>query len=321
MGLSVVVPVYKSASCLGELARKVQAVGKRHFGEFELVLVNDSSPDKSWDVILRLIKDYDFVTGVNLRKNVGQDNAIMAGLCHAKGDVVVIMDDDLQHDPADIPALVEKLDHGFDVVYAYFDQKKQALWKNLGSWFNGWAAVLVLGKPKHIYMSPFKAIKRDVVDEIIKYRGPYPYVDGLVFNITSNITQVPATHHPRFAGTSNYNLFKSIRVWLKLATGFSVFPLRIATITGCAISFVSFLMAMFYILQALFLDGIPEGWPTTIVTVLFLGGIQLIGIGAVGEYTGRIFMTQNERPQFTVKEICRSSAGSEMQDVVESRPR
>jgi undecaprenyl-phosphate 4-deoxy-4-formamido-L-arabinose transferase len=305
MELSIVVPVYRSADCLDELARRVRdSVGER-FGSYELILVNDASPDHSWDTISALTATYPFVVGLNLRKNVGQDNAIMAGLHHAAGSTIVIMDDDLQHDPADIPVLHRALSAGYDVVFAAFDQKRQAVWKNLGSWFNDLVAMIVLGKPKNVYLSPYKAIRREVVDEIVKYDGPFTYVDGIIFNITSHITQVPATHHRRFAGRSNYNLLRSIRVWLKLATGFSVIPLRIATFIGGAISLLSFLMASFFIIQALVLDRIPEGYPSLIVTLFFLGGIQLMGLGAVGEYVGRIFLTQNRTPQFTVKNVVR----------------
>jgi len=306
MQLSIVVPVYNSCDCLPELARRIQQDLSPHFESYELILVNDDSSDKSWDVIVRLTDEYDFITGINLRRNGGQDNAIMAGLNHARGEIVVIMDDDLQHDPSDVPLLCREIDKGYDVVYADFEKKKQVFWKNFGSWFNDRVAVLVLDKPKHIYMSPYKAIRREIVEEIIKYDGPYSYVDGLIFTITSSISQIPANHHPRFTGKSNYNLLRSIRVWLKLATAFSVFPLRIATVTGGIISLLSFVMAAFFVFQALVLEKSPVGWPSLIVTVFFLGGIQLMGIGAVGEYIGRIFITQNRRPQFSVKQVCRS---------------
>jgi len=314
MQLSIVVPVYKSADCLSELARRVQQDIGSHFDTYELILVNDDSPDASWDFILSLADQYAFITGVNLRRNVGQDNAIMAGLHYARGEVVVIMDDDLQHDPSDIPSLWNEIQKGYDVVYAHFTKKEQALWKNVGSWFNDRVAMLVLGKPKRIYMSPYKAIRHDVVEEMLKYDGPYSYVDGLIFTITSNIGQIPATHHPRFAGASNYNVLKSIGVWLKLATGFSVFPLRLVTVTGGIISLFSFLMATLFIIEALVSERMPEGWPSLIVTLFFLGGIQLMGIGVVGEYIGRIFITQNKRPQFTVKEVYLSTRASERRD-------
>jgi polyisoprenyl-phosphate glycosyltransferase len=308
MQLSITVPVYGSAECLPELVRRVEGEIGSYFQSYELILVNDDSPDSSWEVIVRLVCEHDFITGVNLRKNAGQDNAIMAGLHFATGEVIVIMDDDLQHDPSDIVLLNKYIRCGFDVVYAHFEQKKQALWKNLGSWVNDRFAVLALGKPKNIYMSPYKAMRSEVAREVTKYAGPYPYVDGLIFAVTSNITQIPATHHPRFAGKSNYSLLKSVAVWLKLATGFSVIPLRMATLLGGIISLVAFVLATYFVLQTLIWAQGPEGWASVIVAVLFIGGIQLIGIGAIGEYIGRIFITQNARPQFTVKEICQGMA-------------
>jgi polyisoprenyl-phosphate glycosyltransferase len=318
MELSIVVPVYRSADCLPELALRVAQRVADSFSTFELILVNDDSPDTSWEVIMSLVRRNPFVVGLDLRKNVGQDNAIMAGLHHASGEIVVIMDDDLQHDPADIATLCRMLQRGFDVVYARFDRKHQAWWKNLGSWFSDRVAVVVLGKPKDIYMSPYKAVRREIVDELVKYEGPFTFVDGLIFNITSRITQVDVEHHTRFTGRSNYNLLRSIKVWLKLATGFSVIPLRIATFTGGLIALASLVMAAFFVVQALVIDKIPEGYPSLIVTLFFLGGIQLMGIGAVGEYIGRIFITQNKTPQFTIREIDRYS-DAESHEVGRSR--
>jgi polyisoprenyl-phosphate glycosyltransferase len=314
MQISIIVPVYRSAECLPALARRLEEEVTRSFQSYELILVNDDSPDTSWEVIQRLTSEHNFVTGVNLRKNAGQDNAIMAGLNVAIGEVVVIMDDDLQHDPSDIVALHKQIECGFDVAYARFEEKHQALWKNLGSRFNDRVAIWTLGKPKDIYMSPYKAIRREVVQEVTKYSGPYPYIDGLIFSITSKITQVSATHHARFAGKSNYNLLRSIKVWLKLATGFSAFPLRMVALLGTTMSLLAFLLAAWFVIMRLTSAHGPEGWASVIVAILFIGGVQLIGIGAVGEYVGRIFVTQNARPQFVVKEICRGGV-AEGQDV------
>jgi undecaprenyl-phosphate 4-deoxy-4-formamido-L-arabinose transferase len=303
--LSIVVPVYRSADCLPELVRRLQEALVPIGDSFEVILVDDASPDDTWSTIVGLASRHDFLSGVRLRRNTGQDNAIMAGLRAARGDIVVIMDDDLQHDPGDIPKLAAGMrEGGFDVVYARFGAKRQAVWKNLGSWLNDRVAVAVLGKPKHIYMSPFKAIRGDVVAEVVKYEGPYAYVDGLLFTVTSNIGQVEVTHHHRFAGRSNYNLIRSIRVWLKVVTSFSILPLRLATVAGGIMSLVAFVLAVFFVLQALFLERSPVGWPSLIVTVLFLGGLQLVGLGAVGEYIGRVYIAQNKRPQFTVRERC-----------------
>jgi undecaprenyl-phosphate 4-deoxy-4-formamido-L-arabinose transferase len=308
MQISIVVPVYRSADCLRELARKVNQHANSHFQNYELILVNDNSPDASWDVIVELTAQYEFVTGVNLRKNVGQDNAIMAGLHYASGEVIIIMDDDLQHDPSDIASLCKEIEKGFDVVYASFVKKEQAAWKNAGSWFADHVARVLLGKPKDIYMSPYKAIRREVIEEIIKYDGPYSYIDGLILTITRNLSQIPATHYARFAGTGNYNVLKSIGVWLKLATSFSAIPLRLIMLLGAIISVLSFVMGFYFVLKTLLWEQMPEGWPSLIVVVFFLGGIQLMGLGAIGEYVARIFITQNKRPQFTVAAIQRHNS-------------
>lgn len=303
MQVSVVVPVYNSALCLPELARRVDRVLRSAFATYELILVDDGSTDPSWTVITELCDSHEFITGVGLRRNVGQDNAIMAGLGHATGEIVIIMDDDLQHDPADIPHLCEAMGEGDDVVYGRFDHRRHARWKKVGSWLADWAACVVLRKPRDLYMSPFKALRRGIAEEVIKYDGPFPYVDGLILTTTTRITQTDVSHHRRHAGKSNYNLVRSILVWLKLVTGFSVLPLRIATMVGGVIAIGSFLMAAFFVVQAVVLAELPPGWPSLIVTVFFLGGIQLVGIGAVGEYVGRIFVTQNRQAQYSVREV------------------
>jgi polyisoprenyl-phosphate glycosyltransferase len=302
--VSVVVPCYRSAGCVRALVERVREVLAPSGRGFEIVLVNDCSPDETWAVIAGLADELDFVVGVDLRKNSGQDNAIMAGLHQARGEVVVIMDDDLQHDPADIPRLCAELERGFDVVYANFEHKQQAGWKNLGSWAADRLGVWLLGKPPNIYMSPYKAIRREVVDEVTEFSGPFSYVDGILFTITSRVTQIPALHHSRFAGESNYDLARSVRVALRLATSFSITPLRAASLAGGVLSGVSFLLGIYFILETLLWgESQVPGWPSLIVAVFFLGGVQLLGIGALGEYVGRIFLTLNRRPQFVVREV------------------
>ena len=301
--VSVVVPVYRSEDCLDKLVEALTAAFEESGRSHEIVLVNDCSPDRSWDKIVELAEQFPTIRGVNFRKNFGQDSALMAGLGVAKGDMVVIMDDDLQHDPKDMEMLLKKVEEGSDVCYARFVHKKQALWKNLGSWFNGKVANIVIEKPDEVYLSPYKAIARAVVDEIVRYDGPYPYVDGLVFRATTNITQVDAQHHERYAGRSNYNLIRSVNVWLKLATSFSLVPLRIATYLGFGSSSIGMLLAVFLVIKKLFFDtGAPLGWPSIIVTILVLGGVQLACLGLIGEYLGRVFIHLNKRPQYVVKE-------------------
>jgi polyisoprenyl-phosphate glycosyltransferase len=308
----VVVPVYRSAECLLELATRVDQACRRLGISHELILVDDCSPDRSWQVIEQLNRAELSVVGVQLRKNVGQDNAIMAGFNTAQGSAMVVMDDDLQHDPDDIGPLLRELREGYDVVYAKYRHTHQKTWKNLGSWFNGKVAEIVLGKPPHIYLSPYKVIAAEVVAEIIRYRGPYPYVDGLIFRTTSNIGQVTVEHHPRFSGQGTYTLWKSIAVWARLCTNFSVVPLRIATVTGGLSAGVGLSAGLGFLIYRLFEPTFAvsqEGWMSVIMSILVLGGIQLLTIGMLGEYVGQMHLNINSRPQYVMRTRLPKQAG------------
>ena len=297
--ISIVIPVYNSEEILPEL---INQIGKAmHNQSYEVVLVNDGSADKSWEVMSRLSESNKVVNSICLARNFGQDNAIMCGLHYSTGQYVVIMDDDLQHSPHDILKLKEKCDEGEDVCYAdYSNQKRQAWWKNFGSYLNAKQAELFLGKPSEIYLSPFKMIRRDVVDTMLNYHGPYPYVDGLIFRSTSSITQVTISHHDRFASKSNYNLRKSISVFLKHLTGFSIVPLRVASLFGVLLTAAGLILAIYYIYS--YLKGnTVEGWTTLVLLELTLGGAILMSLGVIGEYVGRLYLLANNRPQFVVR--------------------
>ena len=303
--LSIVVPVYKSQECVATLINRVDECFNKT--SYELILVNDCSPDNSWEEIKNAAQSNERVIAINLRKNSGQDNAIMAGFSKVSGEYVVIMDDDLQQNPADIKKLIQELEKGdFDVCFAKFSKKNLQWWKILGSWFNGKTAEIVLNKPREIYLSPFKVIRKDVVDEIVKYQGPYPYVDGILLSITQNMSQVEVEHHSRFAGQSNYTLHRSIAVWLKLMTSFSTFPLRIATLVGFMASILGFVLALLFILRY-FVEGTTvEGWTSLAVMFLVLSGMILLALGAIGEYLGRSYVQLSCRPQYSIKEILNS---------------
>jgi undecaprenyl-phosphate 4-deoxy-4-formamido-L-arabinose transferase len=300
--LSIVVPVYNSMDCLDALVARLTEVFRATGRSYEIILVNDGSLDRSWLKIVDLAGRHQGLRGVNLRRNFGQDNAIMAGLKRTRGRAVIIMDDDLQHDPADAGKLLQKLDEEYDVCYARFPVKRQARWKNLGSWINDRVATLFLNKPKHIYLSPYKAIAGDVARTITEYEGPYPYVDGLLFRVTQNITQVEVTHHGRYAGRGNYTLRKSISVWLNLATSFSLTPLRFATYLGFGFASLGLVMAAYFVALKLLGSNAPLGWASTMVAILVLGGVQLACLGVIGEYVGRVLLHVNKRPQYVVKE-------------------
>ena len=303
--LSLVIPVYGSEPVLPELVRRLQAMfdqQARPSDDYELILVCDCSPDRSWAVIRSLAEQYPWVRGILLRMNAGQHNALMAGFSQARGRVIVTMDDDLQHAPEDIPLLLAELAQGRDVVYARFKSRKHAGWKVAGSRLNDLVASYLMKKPKGLYLSPFRAMTADIRDDILRYQGPYVYVDGLILSVTRNIGTVDVDHHERYAGDSGYSLRKSISLWLKMATNFSIVPLRITSFVGLCFAGVGFLLALVLIIQKLTLDRMPIGWSSLIVTVLIVGGVQLLALGMLGEYLGRVLLILNSRPQYVVGE-------------------
>lgn len=300
--LSIVVPVYRSATILPQLVEQIHSEMYREgiSENFELLLINDASPDNSWEVIRALADTYSFVKGISLRRNFGQHNAIMAGLNHVCGEIVVLMDDDLQHPPRAIGDMLRALGNGYDVCYTNYLNRRHAAWKRLGSKFNNWVATHLLGKPKELYLSSFKAMNREVVYEIIKYDGPYAYIDGLILDVTRSITSIDIEHQSRREGEGNYNFRRSLSLWMKMATSFSVLPLRIATYTGFILAALSSVMIVFVILEKIIHPELPAGWTSLMATILFIGGIQTLCIGMVGEYLGRTYLKLNYKPQFVV---------------------
>jgi undecaprenyl-phosphate 4-deoxy-4-formamido-L-arabinose transferase len=301
--ISVVVPVYNSEPCLLELVRQTAAALHEH--AHELILVDDQSTDGSWGVIRRLCENHQNLVGIRLRKNAGQDSAILCGLRLAQGRFIVIMDDDLQHAPSDMLALYAQCrDHEWDVCYAHFPVRKHAWWKRFGSWLNGKLAELVIAKPRQLYLSPFKIIRQEIVKEVVKYTGAFPYVDGLILAVTHNIGQADVAHHDRQLGQSAYGMAKSVVVFMRVATGFSVWPLRVATCSGMVCALGAFFLALFYLAQYARSGHRVEGWITIVILLLLLGGLLLTSVGMVGEYLGRLYLNNNGKPQSTVKEVC-----------------
>lgn len=303
MELSIVIPIYKSKNILSELIRRIErALFQTPIKEYEIILINDCSPDDSWQVIEQLCNQYSFIKGINLRKNAGQHNAIMAGLNHANGQIIVMMDDDLQHSPDYIYPFYLKVNEGYDVCYTKYIKRKHTKWKIMGSILNNWTAEIFLGKPKGLYLSSFKAITADIKNEVIKYTGPFTYIDGLILVITSNITTIEVEHHKRYdKGIGNYNFRLLVRLWVQMATNFSIIPLRLASLIGLLFSIFGFLFAIWLIIGKIIFNTTPVGWSSLIVTSLVLGGVQLLTIGIIGEYIGRIYLNLNKKPQFVIK--------------------
>ena len=297
--LSIIIPVYNSQDCLDQLQKKIN---KEIEHDHEIIFVNDESEDNSWQVIKNIADNNKDIIGINLLKNVGQDNAIMAGLSFAKGSFIIIMDDDLQHDPTDIINLYNKCIEGYDVVYGNFSKKKQKLWKNFGSWLNGKFASIFIKKPKNIYISPFKVIKKNIVDQILKFNRPFPYVDGIIFSLTSNITQIDIKHYHRSEGKSNYSISNSLTIFVNHLTGYSILPLRIVTFLGLIFATIGSVLTIYLIIDYFSRHYIPEGWTSLMVVLLFVGGIIMFSLGIIGEYIGRLYLLMNSKPQYIIKD-------------------
>jgi undecaprenyl-phosphate 4-deoxy-4-formamido-L-arabinose transferase len=303
MEISVVIPVYYSEKILPELCRQLEDALLNF--EYEVILVYDGSQDNSWDVISNICNENQKICGICLLRNFGQDNAIMAGLSYSVGEYTVIMDDDLQHSPYDIKNLLDQCKKGYDVCYAnYEDKKEQKWWKNFGSYINGKLAKYLTGKSNDIYLSPYKIFARHILQAILNYHGPYPYIDGLILQATdpAKITDLKVKHHKRYEGKSTYNISNSFSVFLKHSTGFSVLPLRLSIFLGFFTSTLGFLLGMYYAYAYFAYENSPEGWTTLIVLLLLLGGLTLISLGVIGEYIGRISQVLNRKPQYLVRD-------------------
>ena len=305
MNISIVVPVYNSSSIIDNLTKDILSVIKKisDVNKIQLILVNDCSTDESWKKISKLSTEYkETVIGINLMRNYGQHNAIMAGLRLADGDYIILIDDDYQHPPKEIPKILSKIKEGYDVCYTNYKNNTYSKLKIFGSWINKKISNILIDKPKSIYLSSYKCLTQKVLKEIIKYDGPYVYIDGLIFDITKNVTSVDIEHSERKIGKSNYNIFKLISLWLRVLTNFSIVPLRIATFVGFFMTFVSFIFVIFISILKFKNPDIAAGWASLSTLIVFFSGVQLILIGLVGEYIGRSYIKLNKKPQFVVRE-------------------
>ena len=302
--LSVVVPVYNGAATVGELVNALRAL--EIAGGLEIVLVVDGSPDNSLDVCKKLAGEPGApIVLLSLSRNYGEHSAVMAGLARARGSYAITMDDDLQNPPGEVKRLFEYArDGGYDAVYTYYEDKKHAAWRNIGSRFTNWCADHLIDKPKGLYLSSFRCLSAFVREQITAgYEGPFPYVDGLVFQVTQNVGRLQVAHLPRVEGRSNYTIARLFRLWLSMFSNFSVIPLRFATLFGIAFGALGALAAVIVIVEAISDNKPPQGWASLMVAVLVLAGVQLIVVGLIGEYLGRMFLAVNRKPQYLVREV------------------
>jgi len=309
--LSIVIPVYNGAKSIAGLVHALETLEIE--GGHEIVLVNDGSPDDSLAVCRRLLGEAKVpITLVNLARNFGEHNAIMTGLRHARGAYVITMDDDLQNPPSEVKRLLEHArasGKDKDVVYTRYSVKQHAYWRNLGSRFANWVADVLMEKPKGLYLSSFRCMSAFLVEQVTRYEGPFPYVDGLIMQATQAIDTIEVEHLPRATGRSNYTLKRLVRLWLNIFVNFSVMPLHLSTIAGFALSLIGLIGVVSVVLEALFFEP-PQGWASLMAATLLLSGVQLLILGILGEYMGRLFLTANRKPQTVVREVVRSETAA-----------
>ena len=302
--ISFVIPCYRSEHTIHSVVDELLAeIKKLNIRDYEIILVNDGSPDSVWTVIQKMCGEDKSIKGVNLARNFGQHAAILAGYSVARGDIIISLDDDGQTPINEINLLLEKIHEGYDAVYGYYEEMKQNRFRKIGSWIAGKMGQIMIGFPRDFKGGPFFAVRSFVVAEMIKYDNPYPYLGGLVYRTTHNIASVPAHQRNRLSGTSGYSIIGLIDLWFNGFTAFSVKPIRWGAMAGMMLSLVGFLLAIILIIRKLLYPSIVLGWTSIISAILVVGGFILTMLGLVGEYVGRIYLSINNSPQYVIREI------------------
>ncbi len=301
--VSFVIPCYRSEHTLphvvAEIEEKMRILEQY---EYDIFLVNDCSPDDTLGTIRKLCGEHENIKGISFSKNFGQHSALMAGIRHSDGDYVVCLDDDGQTPADEVDKLLEKLEEGYDAVYAKYEHKQHSAFRNMGSRVNELMTRVMLGKPADLYVSSYFAVKKFVVNDMVKYENSYPYVIGLVLRATKNITNVTVKHREREEGSSGYTIKKLLGLWFNGFTAFSVKPLRIATAIGAFSALLGFLYGAYTIIKRLVNPDVPMGFSSTMAAIVFFGGMIMLMLGLIGEYVGRIYISLNNSPQYVIRE-------------------
>lgn len=304
--LSFVIPLYYSADTLVPLVKEIE--GLTIEGGHEVVLVNDGSRDATAGLCRELLRDARIpMIFVNHARNFGEHNAVLTGYRHARGAYVVNLDDDGQNPPAEAVKLWQHARReGLDAVYGHYGQKEHSAFRNFGSWLTNRLTDWVLDKPKGFYLSSFRCVSAFVAKEVATHEGPYPYIDGLILQVTQNIGALEVRHAERAAGQSGYTLRRLLRLWLSTFVNFSVMPLRLATLLGLLMA-ASGLLGLGFIFYLRYTNQGPDyGWGSLMGALLVFSGTQLVVLGLIGEYVGRMFLTVNRRPQSVVRSVERA---------------
>ena len=304
---SIILPAYNSENTIEKLINEILDVFKDC--EIEIVIVNDASKDATEKICYELYKqNQGKLIFISLMKNSGEHNAVMAGLRHATGDKIFIIDDDFQNPPSELKKLYEfTLQNNYDVVYTKYDSKRHSLFRNLSSKFVNICANFILNKPNNIYLSSFKSINRSVVDKIIEYEGYGTYIDGLIFQITTNVGQITVEHTARKEGKSGYTFTKLLSLFNNFLFNFSLLPLRLLTTSGFFIIIFSIFISLQVIVEKFNNPAVPPGYSITVLIIIFFSGLNLFFLGIIGEYIGRILRMVNKKPQYSVRKILKKT--------------
>lgn len=304
--ISFVIPCYRSEHTVEHVVTEIKdtmaKLKEQKEYDYEIVLINDCSPDNTIGTIRRLCEQDPMIKGIGFARNFGQHSALMAGLRQAEGDYVVCLDDDGQTPADEVDKLLSKLEEGYDAVYAAYDHKQHSAFRNLGSKVNELMTRVMLNKPAELYISSYFAVKRFVVEDMIRYENSYPYVIGLVLRATKNITNVSVNHREREEGTSGYTIKKLLGLWFNGFTAFSVKPLRLATCVGGFSAVVGFIYGFYTIIKKFINPDVPMGFSSTMAAIVFFGGMIMLMLGLIGEYIGRIYISLNNSPQYVIRE-------------------
>lgn len=302
--VSFVIPCYRSEHTLPHVVAEIEEKMKSlQQYDYDIFLVNDCSPDDTLGTIRRLCAEHDNIKGIGFSRNFGQHAALMAGLRHSDGDYVVCLDDDGQTPADEVDKLLDKLEEGYDAVYAKYEHKRHSAFRNMGSKVNELMTRVMLDKPAKLSVSSYFAVKQFVVKDMIKYENSYPYVIGLVLRATKNIANVPVNHREREEGSSGYTLKKLLGLWFNGFTAFSVKPLRIATAVGGFSAGAGFLYGIYTVVKRLVNPDVPMGFSSLMAALVFFGGMIMVMLGLIGEYVGRIYISLNNSPQYVIREL------------------
>lgn len=315
MLISIIIPCYNSEGTIEKVVEETMNTFRKLEGyECEMVLVNDYSRDKTFEAITRAAKKYSNVIGVNLAKNFGQHNAMMAALHYIHGEAVIGMDDDLQNHPDQIPQFLEKMEEGYDVVFGVFRQRKFGWFKNLTSAVSRHLLWMMTDQPKDIQMSSFWLARRYVIDKATEYEGNNVFLQFLFFRTTHNIVDIEVEHFEREIGTSNYNFRRGLKQFMS-CLNYTAIPLRLSTFFGALFSASGFIGALVVLIRKLCNPDVAVGWSSLMCGMLLFFGMTFLMLGIIGEYIGKLILNINRTPQFVVRETVNADTDSDRKDI------